>query len=93
MGPENITSDCQPKLAAGVRLNYDEARSCWAILAPERVFMLDDIAAEILKRCTGCPFSEIVDTLADTFDAPREAIEQDAKEMLSDLVVKGVLDI
>ncbi|MBL4907439.1 MAG: pyrroloquinoline quinone biosynthesis peptide chaperone PqqD [Sneathiella sp.] len=93
MGPADITIDCQPKLAAGVRLSFDETRKTWMVLAPERVFMLDDIAGEILQRCTGACLSEIVQDLAAKFDAPKQAIEEDVKELLADLVVKGVLDL
>jgi hypothetical protein len=45
------------------------------LLAPERVFKADAIAAEIIKRCTGeVTFSELIDDLAKAYTAPREKI-------------------
>ena len=32
---------------------HNEAQGGWVLLAPERMFKADAIAAEILKRCTG----------------------------------------
>ena len=62
-----------PRLPRGVRLVHNEAQGGWVLLAPERVFKADAIAAEILKRCTGeATFAAIVDDLAKTFNAPRE---------------------
>jgi pyrroloquinoline quinone biosynthesis protein D len=43
----------------------DPTQGGWVLLAPERVFKADAIAAEIIKRCTGkLTFGEIVDYLA-----------------------------
>ena len=42
-----------PSLPRGVKLRFDKARDAWVLLAPERVFMPDQIAVEILKRCDG----------------------------------------
>ena len=48
------------------------------LLAPERVFKADPIAAEIIKRCTGeVTFGELVDDLAKIYAAPREKILAD----------------
>ena len=66
-----IAADAKPKLPRGVRLTHNEAQGGWVLLAPERVFKADAIAAEIVKRCTGeATFAEIVDDLARTFNAP-----------------------
>ena len=59
-------ADAKPRLPRGVRLTHNEAQGGWVLLAPERVFKADAIAAEILKRCTGeATFAEIVDDLAE----------------------------
>jgi coenzyme PQQ biosynthesis protein PqqD len=51
-----------------VRLTHNEAQGGWVLLAPERVFKADQIAVEIIKRCTGeATFGEIIDDLAKTF--------------------------
>ncbi len=81
-----------PGFPRGVRLKHDEARSQWVILAPERMFMLDDIALAILQRVDGqAAVSAIVDDLAETFQAPRGQILGDVIEMLQGFADKGVL--
>ena len=59
-----------PRLPSGVRLHEDKVRGSWTLLGPERVFQLDDISVEILKRCTGdAALGAIEQDLAETFDA------------------------
>ena len=53
MNDADISADARPRLPRGVRLVHNEAQGGWVLLAPERVFKADAIAAEILKRCTG----------------------------------------
>jgi pyrroloquinoline quinone biosynthesis protein D len=77
-----------------VRLTNSEAQGGWVLLAPERIFKADAIAVEILKRCTGeATFSEIVDDLAKTFNAPPEVISKDAGALLSGLADKKLLEL
>lgn len=81
-----------PALPRGVRLKHDEARSQWVMLAPERMFVLDDIALAILQRVDGqAAVSAIVDDLAEIFQAPRGQILGDVIEMLQGFADKGVL--
>ena len=81
-----------PAFNRGFRLRYDEVRSAWVVLAPERLFLLDEPAVEILKLVDGTrTIPEIVDLLAARFDAPREAIAADVEAMLRDLSDKGAL--
>ena len=62
---DTIAGDAKPRLPRGVRLTHNEAQGGWVLLAPERIFKADAIAAEILKRCTGeATFAAIVDDLA-----------------------------
>ena len=42
-----------PAFPRGVRLKHDEARAQWVILAPERMFVLDDIGLAIMQRVDG----------------------------------------
>ena len=61
----SVAADARPKLPRGVRLTQSEAHGGMVLLAPERVFKADAIAAAILERCTGeATFAEIVDALA-----------------------------
>jgi pyrroloquinoline quinone biosynthesis protein D len=81
-----------PKLPKHVRLRFNEARQQWLVMAPERVFVPDDIALEILKRCDGvATVSAIADDLAAKFSAPRDEVGRDVITMLQDLADKGVL--
>jgi pyrroloquinoline quinone biosynthesis protein D len=52
----------------------------WTILAPERLFLPDEIVLEILQRCDSiATIKVIVDELAGKFDAPNEIIMEDVK--------------
>jgi pyrroloquinoline quinone biosynthesis protein D len=81
-----------PRLPRHVKLRYDETRRQWVMLAPERVFLPDDIALEILRLCDGvASVGAIVDTLAAKFATPRVEIADDVREMLQDLADKGMV--
>ena len=89
-----ISADAKPKLPRGVRLTHNEAQGGWVLLAPERVFKADAIAAEIVKRCSGeTTVNDIVDDLAKTFNAPRERIMIDVSAMLNGLVEKRLIEV
>jgi coenzyme PQQ biosynthesis protein PqqD len=81
-----------PSLARGIKLRFDQARSAWVLLAPERVMMLDEIAVEILKRCDGeATVDAIIDDLARTFEADRTQVAGDVRHFLQDLADKGMI--
>jgi pyrroloquinoline quinone biosynthesis protein D len=89
-----IAADARPRLPRGVRLVHNEAQGGWVLLAPERVFKADAIAAEIVRRCTGeATLAEIVDDLATTFTAPRERILADVTALLCGLADKRLLEL
>jgi pyrroloquinoline quinone biosynthesis protein D len=89
-----IGPDVRPRLPRGVRLTHNEAHGGWVLLAPERIFKADAIAAEILKRCDGqASFAEIIDDLAKTYSAPREKITADVTTLLSGLAEKKLLEL
>jgi pyrroloquinoline quinone biosynthesis protein D len=81
-----------PRFAPHVRLSFDRTRERWVVLAPERLFVPDEIAAEILRRCNGAAsIGDIVDALAAEFDAPREEIAADVLALVAGLCEQGVL--
>lgn len=83
-----------PRFRRGVRLRYDHVRGAWVLLAPEKLFMPDAVAVEILKLVDGDrPIAAISDELAARFDAPRERIGRDATEALEDLSLRGALEL
>jgi pyrroloquinoline quinone biosynthesis protein D len=89
-----LAPSSKPRLPRGVRLIHNEAQGGWVLLAPERVFKADQIAAEILKRCTGeATFDEIVENLAKTFNAPRERIVTDVSALINGLAEKKLLEL
>ena len=89
-----VRDDSVPALARGVRLRFDEARSAWVLLAPERVLMPDEIAVEILKRCDGkAAVSAIVDDLVRTFEAEPAQVAGDVRSFLQDLADKGTVTL
>jgi pyrroloquinoline quinone biosynthesis protein D len=92
--PIRIEAASIPHLPRGVKLRFDEQRKRWTLLAPERVFVPDDIAVEILQRCDGvATVDAIADALAAKFGAPREEVARDVTEMLQDLANKGVVAV
>jgi pyrroloquinoline quinone biosynthesis protein D len=89
-----IASEARPRLPRGVRLVHNEAQGGWVLLAPERVFKADPIAAEIIKRCTGeFTFGQLVDDLAKSYAAPREKILADVGTLLRGLADKKLLEL
>ncbi|HEY8564565.1 MAG TPA: pyrroloquinoline quinone biosynthesis peptide chaperone PqqD [Beijerinckiaceae bacterium] len=82
-----------PRLPRGVRLRFDEVRSAHVLLAPERAFDLDAVAAEVLSLVDGSrSVGDIIDALAAKYAEDRAVIEGDVVAMLSDLAKKRVLD-
>jgi pyrroloquinoline quinone biosynthesis protein D len=89
-----ISPQARPRLPRGVRLAHNEAQGGWMLLAPERVFKADAIAAEILKRCTGeATLAAIVDDLAAIYQAPRERILADVSALLQGLAERRLLEL
>ena len=81
-----------PRFAPGVRLQEDKARGRWIVMAPERMFIPDEIALEVLRLVDGLrDEAAIVALLAEKFAAPAELIAADVRVMLDDLTAKGAL--
>jgi pyrroloquinoline quinone biosynthesis protein D len=81
-----------PRFSRGARLQEDKARGRWVVMAPERMFVPDETALEVLRLVDGTRDVEaIVDALAAKFDAPREVIAEDVRAMLEDLGGRGAL--
>ncbi len=81
-----------PRFPPGVRLHHDKARDRWVVMAPERMFVPDETALEVLRLVDGARDIEaIVDALAAAFDAPRDEIAGDVRAMVEDLVARGAL--
>ena len=83
----------KPKLPRHAKLRYDQARKKWIINAPERVFELDEIAAEIMQHVNGfLSIEKIVDKLLKKFnESSKEEITPDVLSMLQVLADKGFI--
>lgn len=89
-----VSSESTPRLPRGVRLQHSQAQGGFVLLAPERVFKADAIAADILKRCDGAKtVAEIADELAASYGAPRERVLADVTALLAGLVEKRLLEL
>ena len=85
--------NARPHLPRGVKLRHDDARQRWTLLAPERIFEVDAIAAAVLELCDGeRDLAGIVAELAGRYNAPVAVIEKDVVAMLTDLKDKRVLE-
>lgn len=94
MSGSDIADDARPRLAPHRRLKFDEARKSWTIQAPERVFLLDEIAYAIVSRCNGeKTFAGIVDELCGAFGAPRDVVAPDVQKLVRDFADKGVMEL
>jgi pyrroloquinoline quinone biosynthesis protein D len=88
-----ITPESKPVLPRGVRLTENPAQGT-VLVAPERVFKADGIAAVILKRCDGrVSIAEMADEFAAAYKAPRERILTDIVKLLQTLADKRMLDV
>ncbi len=86
--------DAIPAFNRGFRLRHDQVRGAWVVLAPERLFLLDEPAVEVLKLVDGArSIPAIVDELAVKYNAPRELIAADVQAMLQDLAEKGAIHL
>jgi pyrroloquinoline quinone biosynthesis protein D len=82
-----------PRLPRGVRLRNDTVRKRWVLLAPERIFEVDEIGVEILKRCDGRSLDQLLTDLAAAFAATPDDIRADVERFLNDFAQKRILDL
>jgi pyrroloquinoline quinone biosynthesis protein D len=73
----------KPHFPKHVRLQFDSVRNRLAVLAPERVYWPDGVAADILKLCDGNrTIAEIAEQLAVDYAAAPKTIEADVLEFV-----------
>ncbi len=81
-----------PAFTRGTRLRHDAVRGQWVLLAPEKAFMADEIALEILRLIDGVvTLAAIIDILAASFQAPRAQVAKDVLTLARALGEKGLL--
>jgi pyrroloquinoline quinone biosynthesis protein D len=81
-----------PRFGTGHKLRFDQVRDAWVLLGPERLFLPDQHAVEILKLVDGVRTVDVIVTdLAARYDAPLDAIRSDVTDMLADLSARGAI--
>jgi pyrroloquinoline quinone biosynthesis protein D len=88
-----MSADWKPFLPRGVRLRHDRVRNRHILLAPERIFEIDQVGVEILNRCDGRKFATLLDDLAKIFEATPEQIRGDVEVFLQGFADKRVLEL
>jgi pyrroloquinoline quinone biosynthesis protein D len=89
-----VDASAVPAFARGVRLRLDQSRQAWVVLAPERLYMPDEIAVEVLKLVDGeRSLGAIADELAARFAAPRPEILADVAALMADFAARGALTL
>lgn len=87
-----VTGASVPRLSRGMKLREDKARGQWVVLGPERMFVPDEIALEVLRLVDGeRNVDAMVDDLAARYAAPRDEIRADVAALLNDLAARGVV--
>jgi pyrroloquinoline quinone biosynthesis protein D len=88
-----IADSARPRLARGVRLQTDSATGNSVLLFPEGILELNETAQEILARCNGRTVSEIVQALAEEYDADPEMLAADVRETFADLKRRKLIEL
>ena len=88
-----IAGSAQPKLACGVRLQNDSKTGNSVLLFPEGVLELNETAQEIVTRCNGRTVAEIVQALAEEYDADPQMLGADVREILADLQQRKLIEL
>jgi pyrroloquinoline quinone biosynthesis protein D len=83
----------RPRLAKGVRLEVDSATDKGVLLYPEGIVELNETAHEILARCDGRTLGDLVQTLAEEYDADADALAVDVRETLADLQQRKLIEL
>ena len=93
MPTPEIANAAQPRLAKGVRLQSDSATGKSVLLFPEGIVELNETAREILVRCDGRTLGEIVQALAEDYDANPGALAADVCQTLADLQQRKLIEL
>lgn len=93
MHDTGISDSARPTLPKGVRLEIDSTTLKSVLLYPEGIVELNETAHEILSRCNGRTLREIVNELAEEYEADSNALAADVRETLSDLRRRKLIEL
>ena len=88
-----IAGSAQPRLVRGVRLQTDATTGNSVLLFPESVLELNETAREIVTRCDGKTVTEIIQALAQEYDANPGMLAADVQETLVDLQRRKLIEL
>ena len=89
---DSIDEEAVPRFGVGIKFRFDPTRDAWIILGPERLFLPDEHAVEVLKLVNGAStVGQIAASLAEKFDAPLPTITADIWPMLQSLAASGAI--
>jgi pyrroloquinoline quinone biosynthesis protein D len=88
-----ISDLARPQLAKGVRLQVDSITGKSVLLYPEGILELNETAQDILCRCDGRSVAEIVQGLAQQYDADTDTLGADVRETLADVHQRKLIEI
>ena len=92
MRAKTISNLIRPTLTKGVRLQIDSTTGKSVLLFPEGIVELNETAHEILSRCDGRTFGDIVCELAEEYDTDSNALAADVRDTLSDLQRRKLIE-
>jgi len=93
MQTPTIDGSAQPRLAHGVRLQTDSKTGNRVLLFPEGVLELNETAQEIVSRCDGRTVADIVQALAEEYDADPKMLGADVRDTLADLQQRKLIEL
>lgn len=84
----------KPRMPRHVRLQLNELRERWVVLAPEKVYWPDAVTVDVLRLCNGeRTVAEIAETLAKEYDAPVDVIKRDVLEFVQEWTDRRLLTL
>jgi pyrroloquinoline quinone biosynthesis protein D len=93
MQTPTIDGSAQQRLARGVRLQTDSKTGNRILLFPEGVLELNETAQDIVCRCDGRTVAEIVQALAEEYDADPQMLGADVRDTLADLQRRKLIEL
>ena len=88
-----ISNSARPRFAKGVRLQIDSITGKTVLLCPEGILELNETAHDILSCCDGRSVAEIVQGLAEQYDADADALASDVRETLADVHQRKLIEL
>jgi pyrroloquinoline quinone biosynthesis protein D len=87
-----VDAASRPSVPRHVRLQLNELRDRYVVLAPEKVMWPDSVSVDVLRLCDGArSIAQISEQLAADYNAPAEVIQTDVMEFVQEWTDKRLL--